>query len=331
MTETRPIGSAILMLNLALEKGFTAQECLRNTDISQELIKDANAVIQSRQELLLIENLEKLDTSGELALELGQHYHLTSYGIWGFALATSANLRSAIEVGLNYQALTFAFSTFSLHEDQGYAFLQVSCDHLSNPLRQFVMERDASAMINIHRELFSPTMPIKEIHFDWGPSLEPDIYHNLFGITPKFHQAKSGVLFKRELLDLPLPSANEGSRKILMAQCQDLLDSRHKEDSTARRVRNYILVHLDQNISMQGLADTMSVSLRTLRRMLHQEDTSFRRLLDEVRETLALELIQNTQLSLEEISYRLGYSDTANFFHAFKRWRGHTPNKLRSN
>jgi AraC-like DNA-binding protein len=78
---------------------------------------------------------------------------------------------------------------------------------------------------------------------------------------------------------------------------------------------------------MQGFADAMSVSLR---RKLHQEDTSFRHLLDDVRETLAVELIQNTQLSLEEISYRLGYSDTANFFHVFKRCRGHAPNKLRN-
>jgi AraC-like DNA-binding protein len=160
--------------------------------------------------------------------------------------------------------------------------------------------------------------------------LDSKTYNSFFGITPKFNQKKCGVLFKRELLELPLPSATDSSRKILIAQCQDLLSSRHKENSTARRARNYILVNLDKNISMQGFADAMNVSLRTLRRKLYQEDTSFRHLLDDVRETLAVELIQNTQLSLEEISYRLGYSDTANFFHAFKRWRGHAPNKLRN-
>jgi hypothetical protein len=162
MTETRPIGSASIMFNLALEKGFTAQQCLENTGISQVLMRDTNAVIQSRQELLLIENLQTLDTTGRFALEMGQYYHLTTYGIWGFALATSANLRSAIEVGLNFQALTFAFSTFSLHEENEYSFLQVTCDHLSKELRRFIMERDASAMINIHRELFSPMMPIRK-------------------------------------------------------------------------------------------------------------------------------------------------------------------------
>jgi hypothetical protein len=93
-------------------------------------------------------------------------------------LATSANLRSAIEVGLNFQALTFAFSTFSLHEDNEYSFLQVTCDHLSKELRRFIMERDASAMINIHHELFSPMMPIKEIHFDWAPSLDSKTYNS---------------------------------------------------------------------------------------------------------------------------------------------------------
>ena len=329
MTETRSTGSALLMLNLGLQQGFTAQQCLAKTGISREILSDGNATIKASEELALIENLAMLDSSHRMALEAGPHYHLTTYGIWGFALATSATLRSAIEVGLNYLELTFAFSKITLLEDDSHAYLQVEAQHLPEATQRFVVERDISAISNIHRELFSPIMPINEVHFRWDKALNNPFYDQVLGLVPKFNQDKNGVTFKRELLDLPLPGANEASRKILIAQCQELLQNRLKDNSAALKVRNLIIANLDQRIDMESVAATMCVSLRTLRRMLSNEGTSFRNLIEEVRETLALELIQGTNLSLEDISYRLGYSDTANFFHAFKRWKGQTPNHFR--
>jgi len=329
MTETRSTGSALLMLNLGLQQGFALQQCLDDTGMDRELLSDSNATIQASQELALIKNLASLDLPQRLAFEAGPHYHLTTYGIWGFALATSATLRSAIEVGLNYLELTFAFCKITLQEDDSQAYLQVEAQHLPEASQRFVVERDISAIINIHRELFSPIMPISEVHLRWDKVLPNSFYEQVLGLIPKFNQGKNGVTFKRELLDMPLPGANEASRKILIAQCQELLQDRLKDNSAALKVRDLIITNLDQQVDMESVAKQMCVSLRTLRRMLSAEGTSFRKLMDEVRETLALELIQSTNLSLEDISYRLGYSDTANFFHAFKRWKGFTPNHFR--
>ncbi len=317
------------MLNLALQQGFTAQQCLAATGMSRELLSDANATIQARQELALIKNLAKLDSSQRLALTAGPHYHLTTYGIWGFALATSANLRSALEVGLNYLELTFSFCSITLHEEGNLAYLQVEARHLPDASQRFVVERDLSAAINIHRELFSPIMPIDDVHFRWDKALPDSFYEQVLGLLPKFKQDKNVVTFKRGLLDTPLPGANEASRKILIAQCQQLLQNRLKDSSTALKVRELIIANLDRQVDMESVAAQMCVSLRTLRRMLSNEGTSFRTLINSVRETLALELIQGTNLSLEDIACRLGYADTANFFHAFKRWQGLTPNHFR--
>ena len=45
-----------------------------------------------------------------LGLEAGIRYHLTTYGIWGFAMISSPTWRSAIDIGLRYLDLTFAFT-----------------------------------------------------------------------------------------------------------------------------------------------------------------------------------------------------------------------------
>ena len=72
------------------------------------------------------------------------------------------------------------------------------------------------------------------------------------------------------------------------------------------------------------------MSSRTLRRHLLAEGVSYRLLSDEVRMTLAEELLKVQGLTLEEIAIRVGYSEVPNFLHAFKRCKQQTPSKFKT-
>jgi AraC-like DNA-binding protein len=71
------------------------------------------------------------------------------------------------------------------------------------------------------------------------------------------------------------------------------------------------------------------MTARTLHRKLADEQTSFRSLLDEVRGSLAEELLASPGLSVKEIAERLGYAEPSSFIHAFKRWKGVPPRAFR--
>ncbi|MCG9954701.1 AraC family transcriptional regulator [Pseudomonas aeruginosa] len=71
------------------------------------------------------------------------------------------------------------------------------------------------------------------------------------------------------------------------------------------------------------------LTVRTLRRRLDDEGSSYRLLLDEVRQALAEELLATGAIRLEEIAERLGYGEVSNFIHAFRRWKGMTPRQYR--
>lgn len=66
------------------------------------------------------------------------------------------------------------------------------------------------------------------------------------------------------------------------------------------------------------------MSTRTLRRRLELEGTSFRELVDEVRQSRAEALIADG-ISVSQIAHWLGYGSSSAFVHAYKRWRGVTP------
>ena len=48
-----------------------------------------------------------------------------------------------------------------------------------------------------------------------------------------------------------------------------------------------------------------------------------------VRKGLALDYLQRSNLSVDEIASLLGYTDTPNFYRAFKKWTGSPPGAFR--
>lgn len=75
-------------------------------------------------------------------------------------------------------------------------------------------------------------------------------------------------------------------------------------------------------IGVEDVAAALGMSRRSLQRKLKEEDTTFQKQLNHVRELLAKNYIQNTQLSSEDIAYLLGYQDLNSFFRAFSLWTG---------
>jgi AraC-like DNA-binding protein len=74
----------------------------------------------------------------------------------------------------------------------------------------------------------------------------------------------------------------------------------------------------------------LGISERTLRRRLKSVGTSYNEILKEMRATAAKNLLQNKMVTVDRVAAQLGYSESANFRHAFKRWTGQSPHSYRS-
>ncbi|MBA5607705.1 AraC family transcriptional regulator ligand-binding domain-containing protein [Duganella sp. FT3S] len=81
--------------------------------------------------------------------------------------------------------------------------------------------------------------------------------------------------------------------------------------------------------TIADFATLLNVSTRTLARTLEQEGTSLRMLAKEVRHQRACALLRDPLQPVSQIAYRLGYSDVANFSHAFKAEAGCSPRAWR--
>ncbi len=73
------------------------------------------------------------------------------------------------------------------------------------------------------------------------------------------------------------------------------------------------------------------MTARTLQRRLSDEGVQFARLRDQVRMEYACRRLRSGDCDMPELARWLGFSDTANFYHAFRRWTGLAPGAYRRN
>ena len=90
----------------------------------------------------------------------------------------------------------------------------------------------------------------------------------------------------------------------------------------------HCIYNLGIGIILQGdkeVSEKLLTSERTLQRLLNKEQTTFQILATAVRKEQAERLLQQSQLPIKEIAYRLGYADISHFSRAFKKWTNVTP------
>lgn len=322
--------SARLMLQLASEHGLDAATALADTGLSPALLADPKAEVLATAELALIERLVRhLPHVPGLGLVAGARYHVTTYGIWGYALLSSPTLRSAAQLALRYLNLTYAFTHITMDERDGLATFTLHDLEVPASVRRFVVERDASAIVTLQQDLFNRQIPLRELRFKGAPPPYAEQVAARFGVTPRYQAQANQAVFASEVLDLPLPQANEHTAALCEDLCRELMQQRQARSGVAAQVRNRLLQAPAQMPDMPEVAAMLCVTPRTLRRHLLSEGTCFRDLVDEVRHTLATELMATAETPDKDIAQRLGFNDLSAFIQAFKRWRGLTPSAYR--
>jgi len=328
----RDINSVQLICSYGLEHGLSHTMLLEGSDVSLQQIRNTNVEIDAKQELKIIKNLlQHLGQPFRLGVELGSRYQLTTYGIMGYALLASQTMREAIALSQRYLALTYAFCDIEYFEDNESFSVNFST-HTLNELGQLVLIRDLWAAAVIQKELFSGNHIPYTLHLqcDFPEEYKEDgkeVLEKTLGGKIVFNAEHNAFKGPVEELDRPLAKANEMTARLCEEQCRELLIRKQDWPKVSEQVRD-VLLNEGVDSSMERVAQRMARTERTLHRQLKDEDTTWRKVRDDVRMGLAEELLQQPLL-LDEIAERIGYSDATNFSHSFKRCKGCSPSQYR--
>lgn len=120
---------------------------------------------------------------------------------------------------------------------------------------------------------------------------------------------------------------------IFEQHAQDLLETPQvREDSYAYRVKQLLLRQLrDDAPGIEVVAEQMAMSVRSLQMKLKEEGTSYQKILNSVRQSLAIAYLkQEPRVSKGEIAHMLGFSEISVFSRTFKKWTGKSPSEYQA-
>ena len=83
------------------------------------------------------------------------------------------------------------------------------------------------------------------------------------------------------------------------------------------------------NCSRERVARSLNMSESAFQKKLKTAGTSYQELLDATRTELAKHYLSDTEMSVDEAAYMLGFSDCSNFARSFRRWTGTSPTDFR--
>ena len=238
--------------------------------------QDLDLVADARRVERIVRNLVAAapdEPDLHLGLRAGACYHLTAYGILGFAFISSPTVRDGMAVALRYLELSFAFCIPRVRT--GDDALRVDLDTSAIPVdvRDFLLGRDLAAIHTIMRELLTSPIPVRGLQLSAPAPVETAAYERLFGVVPEFGCDQDAVLLDPAFLDQPLPQANPHTLAMCEAQCRDLLTDRRGRTGYARKVREQLLAPDGVRMSMADVARRLHTTARTLHRRLHAEGT----------------------------------------------------------
>ncbi|WP_170150201.1 AraC family transcriptional regulator [Parahaliea mediterranea] len=312
------------------EQGIDSQALLAQANISANSLKDPAAVMSLEQEQTCILAAIAASNDPGLGLIVGSRYHLSAYGVLGLAMISSRDLIEGLEGVTHLNALTWTRLFWRLLEDESDAILEAREVEPLSPCLHYMIERDFIAVNIMCREMLGLDKTImREVQLSYPPPCYAGRYAEFFGCPVVFGAEHNRLIFESNWLHRPLPQANTAIHQVCVAQCEEMLE-RLRDESCYAGIIEYLMVDSSGGfLSLEKIAEKLNASPRTLRRKLAQEGTSYQALLMQVRSNLAKELLLSGKLTVEQIAKRLGYSDSASFCHAFKRWTGRPPSTYR--
>ncbi len=294
---------------------------------------DPTALMDRTQELTILTDLFASVEEPALGLKLGKGFGLAGYGPYSMLLMTAMNTYEACKVGVHYQQLTYILGELTLDLKSSTTTLNIHPQMIPQPIFRYMVDRDISGALKLIEDMALSVGESLEIIEVWFPYPEPsDItpYQERFKCKVMFGQPMGRIIVNNAHLNVPFPQANNLAFEHYRRQCDEQLTQQNRFSADLPgQVAQYLGLFSHKFPSIKDICRCFNIPERTLRRRLSQDETSYQKLLDQVREAKADHLLLQTTHSIESIAHKLGYAEPAAFNHAFQRWTGQTPSSYR--
>jgi AraC-like DNA-binding protein len=324
------------LLDFAVSKQANQTALLERAKISLDDVLDPDNRIPFENYRLLMRSGIELTRDPALALHYGEEVAFEELSVVGLiALACDTLFHAFTEVN-RYNGLVIQVDGVG----HGPRFQQVMengktwiVDNRLNPNGFPELTESGWARIVCGTRHFVPEgkLLVKEVHVTHPAPAHRAEYDRIFRVPTVFESDRNALQIDESLIFNKVARTTHYAFGVLSEHAKALLETLEKATTTRGKTEGLLIPILHQGEpSADAIARELGLSRPTFYRKLKAEGTTFAKLLDDLRQKLALHYLDGNKVSVNEAAYLVGFSDPSAFSRAFKRWTGTSPRAARA-
>lgn len=312
--------------------GVNIDDILNHADLNPSILSSPDNRLSGFEAEKIIQAAAELSKDEYLGLHQGEHLSKGFSNILGYILMNCSNLKECSEKYCRYEKIIDSTSISNLDIANEHAILSNTTidKHLKN--NRHFSEFKIAGMVSYIKLLCSKDLRLNEVHFTSPKPENISEYERIFKCKIYFEKEENALIFDSKFLNIPVIEPNEKLLFLFEKNAQEFLEVLDDKKIYTNKVTKIILEEIKNctSPSIEVVAKKLLLSVRTLQLNLQKEDTSYIKLLNELRKTSAKNFLKDKNTSIDEIAYILGFSETSAFHRAFKNWTGLTPFQFRN-
>lgn len=324
-----------MVLDALVDAGISASSALAGTGLDHAAVKDANTRTSIQQYYRVLQNTAHLERPSDLGARVAARTRATRFGTWGFALLSANTMQAALELSIRYRGIIHPLVPITIAHSPVALILsfplrnKLQLPDLDDRIYQTLMEVQVAMSASLIKDVMGDWCKPRSVQLPWAQPNQNDGLSAILGYAVQYGQAQCELRYPKDWLQRKPRLADPQTAMQLAAACQKLFEEMGRRGTYSREVYAELTRQSGQFPTLAAIATKLSIHERTLRRHLESENTSYNRLLDSVRRSLADNYLQETKLSMDEIAHALGFSDARSFRQAYRRWTGRAPSTSR--
>ncbi len=326
-------GFARGLLDFAVRKGASRGALLAAAGLEAAALEDMTRRVPFRAYVALVRAAKAQTGNPALALHYGEQVDISKVSIVGLlGQAGATMIEGFIQLNRFVRLIVETANggngeRFQLVRDRQGVWV---VDARLNPDAFPELTESAFAQLVCGPRRHGQPETLKAVHFTFPAPAYAAEFDRIFRVPVVFGARRNAFLVEERLFARPVALLPGYAGDLLTERARTELEALDSSKSARGRVEAVLgpMIRAGQP-TMDAVADALKISRQRIYRQLRAEGTSFDRVLDGLRQQLAMEYLGERNASVNETAYLLGFSDPAAFSRAFKRWTGSSPKSVR--
>ncbi len=321
-------------VDYAAKHGVDRKTMFSAASLTEADLKNPDARISADSYGTVIETAIKLTGDTGLPMRHAADQRLQHLSIVGLIVATAGTLSETIHQLNRYVSLVADTPLSKM--DHRFELVQMRSEtwlvdalpvNLAGP---DAIEATFASFVSSYRNT-EPSIPFAvEVTVTFDPPPHTDLYQEIFGVPTRFCAERNALRIHPHWVTFQKPDAPQYALSLFVDHADALLASLKETETLRARVEEQILRALHQGpVARDRVARELGVSERTLHRRLKDEGMTYAEVYDSVRDRMAREYLKTDRVTVAEVAFLLGFSESSAFVRAFRRWTGSSPSDFR--